>query len=232
MTGILVCGATLTAALGACALRPWLRSRRGFGSMADEATFATLHTISRASPSLRGGLNRDSARKAARHLRTLLGVEAVALVAAAHEADPHADPHDGPPGDPEDGLDAPCGRLLVWDGAGGSRHAWAVLHHTRPVLESGRPRVIGPDVLSCEDARCRIRVAMVAPLSVQGRVEGRWPPTAAAPRRRACARWARWPGGCPASWSWPSWTPPARAWPRPRCARCAPRSPRTSSTTR
>ncbi|MEU6035137.1 MULTISPECIES: sensor histidine kinase [Actinomadura] len=191
VTGILVCGATLAAALGACALRPWLRSRRGFGSMADEATFATLHTISRASPSLRAGLNRDSARKAARHLRTLLGVEAVALVAAAQDDEPH----DGPPGGPDDGPDAPCGRLLVWDGPGGSRHAWAVLRHARPVLESGRPRVVGPDVLSCEDARCRIRVAMVAPLSVQGRVEGAlaaYGGSASAARVRAVGEVARW----------------------------------------
>ncbi|GLW63048.1 signal transduction histidine kinase [Actinomadura rubrobrunea] len=182
---MLVCGAIFAGAVGAFRLRERPRSRRGVGP-ADEATFATLHTISRASPSLRAGLNRDSARKAARHLRQLLGVEAVALVAAGR-----GDEDDAADGASEEGP----GRLLVWDGAGGSRHAGAVLRHARPVLESGRPRVIGPDVLSCEDAACRIRVAMVAPLSVEGRVEGvlaAYGGSASAARVRAVGEVARW----------------------------------------
>ncbi|MER6001738.1 histidine kinase [Nonomuraea angiospora] len=49
------------------------------GHRSDEATFTTLHIAAMAAPALRAGLNRDSARKAVRHLRTLLGTRAVAI---------------------------------------------------------------------------------------------------------------------------------------------------------
>ncbi|MET8869099.1 histidine kinase [Nonomuraea sp. NPDC004580] len=49
---------------------------------ADAATFATLHVAAMAAPALRAGLDRDSARKAVRHLHTLLGTRAVALTSA------------------------------------------------------------------------------------------------------------------------------------------------------
>src|SRR5688500_18715678 len=62
------------------------------GTRADEAACAPLHTLSVASPPLRGGLTEEAARKTARHLRALLGAEAIALTDR--------------------------GRLLVWDGAG------------------------------------------------------------------------------------------------------------------
>ncbi|MGI5270706.1 sensor histidine kinase [Nonomuraea sp. CA-218870] len=44
-----------------------------------EATFTTLHLAAMAAPALRAGLNRDSARKAVRHLHALLGTYAVAI---------------------------------------------------------------------------------------------------------------------------------------------------------
>jgi len=187
---VAACGAAAASALGFSATRRWLRSRRhGFGTTADEATFATLHTISRASPSLRAGLTRESARKAARHLRVLLGAEAVALV-STHPADPEdLDDPDDEPGDP--GL----GRLLVWDGAGGDLHSETALVHAQPALASGRPRVVAPGVLACEDPLCRIRVAMVAPLTVEGRVVGAltaYGPGASAARVRAVGEVARW----------------------------------------
>ncbi|WP_460367215.1 histidine kinase [Actinocorallia lasiicapitis] len=89
------------------------RQRHGFGTTSDDATFATLHTISQASPSLRGGLTPDTARKAARHLRALLGVEAVALTDRAN--------------------------LLAWEGRGRDHGTLAL---AAPVLESGRPKVV------------------------------------------------------------------------------------------
>ncbi|GAA3216244.1 histidine kinase [Actinocorallia longicatena] len=88
------------------------RQKHGFGTSSDDATFATLHTISQASPSLRAGLNADSARKAARHLRALLGAEAVALTDERS--------------------------LLVWEGRGRDHET---LRLVAPVLASGRPRV-------------------------------------------------------------------------------------------
>ncbi|WP_067478309.1 histidine kinase [Actinomadura hibisca] len=180
------CTAAVAGLAGAAgwALRHWLRlcaHRRGFGTPADEAAFAMLHTISRASPSLRGGLNRESARKSARHLRTLLGVEAVALVSV-----------DG--GDAaEDGA-----RLLVWDGEGDDPHAREAARHARPVLDSGRPRVVTSDLLACADPLCPVRVAMIAPLTVAGRVEGAlaaYGDDSSAARMRAVGEVARWVSG-------------------------------------
>jgi two-component system LytT family sensor kinase len=150
----------------------WRRTRRrGFGSLADEATFETLHTISLASPSLRSGLTRDSARKAARHLRTLLGVEAVALTDAE--------------------------QLLGWDGAG-SEHAGGALGHVHPVLKSGRPRVVASELVACGDPFCKVRVGMVAPLTIDGRVVGAlaaYGPAACPTRIRALGEVARWVSG-------------------------------------
>ncbi|MBO2452508.1 histidine kinase [Actinomadura barringtoniae] len=193
---VAACGVAAASALGFSATRRWLRSRRhGFGTLADEATFATLHTISRASPSLRAGLTRESARKSARHLRVLLGAEAVALV-SVHHSDP-GDPDDSEEADGKDGAsgDTGLGRLLVWDGAGGDLHSETALVHAQPALASGRPRVVAPGVLACDDPLCRIRVAMVAPLTVEGRVVGAltaYGPGASAARVRAVGEVARW----------------------------------------
>ncbi|MEU5881709.1 histidine kinase [Spirillospora sp. NPDC047279] len=194
---VVACGAITGSALAASSLRRWVRARRrGFGTLADEATFATLHTISKASPSLRAGLTRESARKAARHLRVLLGAEAVALV-AVRPADDEADPDNGDDGggrargEPE----AEAGRLLVWDGPCGSAHSGKAVLHAQPVLASGRPRVVAPELNGCDDPLCRIRVAMIAPLSVEGRVEGAlaaYGPGASAARVRAVGEVARW----------------------------------------
>jgi two-component system LytT family sensor kinase len=145
--------------------------RRQFGSLADEATFGTLHTISLASPSLRSGLTRDSARKAARHVRALLGAEAVALT------------------DTE--------QLLGWDGVG-SEHAEGALGHAHPVLKSGRPRVVAPELVACGDPVCRVRVGMVAALTIEGRVVGTlaaYGPSACPTRIRALGEVARWVSG-------------------------------------
>ncbi|TDB76184.1 GAF domain-containing protein [Actinomadura sp. KC216] len=136
---------------------------------AEQAAFATLHVIARATPPLRAGLTEDSARKAVRRLRSLLGAEAVALVAVLP-----------PPDDDLDDLDDDVGRqsvpaaprLLAWDGAARDAHAGDAVHDALPVLSSGRPRVIAPELMGCRDPRCPVQVAMVAPLTVEGRVEG------------------------------------------------------------
>src|SRR5437868_9405747 len=231
---VLGCVCVAGAATSAWALRHRLSSRRrGPDVTADEARFAALHTIARASPPLRAGLNRDSARKSARHLRSLLGAEAVALVAVRplEDEDPdddHPDDHDGQlaehvddhigheyldkgydgdsrpgplwgeasPGPPD--RTGPDRRLLAWDGAGGDLHGHDAVQHALPVLASGRPRVIAPEAVACGDPRCRIRVVMIAPLTVEGRVEGAlaayWsgPSTA---RVKAVGEAARWVTG-------------------------------------
>ncbi|MEV4178482.1 histidine kinase [Nonomuraea sp. NPDC049709] len=62
---------------------PWRRpaspERGSEKGRADDATFTALHIAAMAAPALRAGLDRDSARKAVRHLRILLGTDAVAI---------------------------------------------------------------------------------------------------------------------------------------------------------
>ncbi|MFC4007672.1 sensor histidine kinase [Nonomuraea purpurea] len=58
---------------------PWCRDGVSEDHRADEAAFTTLHLAAMAAPALRGGLTRDSARKAVRHLHALLGTQAVAI---------------------------------------------------------------------------------------------------------------------------------------------------------
>lgn len=89
----------------------WRRPSLPQGGRKDEATFTTLHIAAMAAPSLRSGLNRDSARKAVRHLRALLGTSAVALTST--EA------------------------ALAWDGACTDE----VITHARTALTSGRAHV-------------------------------------------------------------------------------------------
>jgi two-component system, LytTR family, sensor kinase len=122
------------------------RSRRSFGTSADRATFATLHQASLAAPPLRSGLTTGCAGRAVRHLRALLGTSAVALT-------------DGDV-------------LLAWDGAGEHQHAAAAVEHGRAATVSGRTEVLGPGTVVCADPDCAIRVAVVAPLTVEDRVVG------------------------------------------------------------
>ncbi|WP_214326564.1 sensor histidine kinase [Nonomuraea sediminis] len=81
------------------------------GGLKDDATFTTLHTAALAAPSLRAGLTRDSARKAVRHLRRLLGTDALAITS----------------------TDA----ALAWDGPCTDE----VLTYARTTLASGRAQV-------------------------------------------------------------------------------------------
>jgi two-component system LytT family sensor kinase len=159
-------------------MRWWGIGRRdSIASTAGEATFKTLHTISLASPPLRSGLNRDSARKAGRHLRALLGAEAVAVAAAG--ADGRAE-------------------LLSWSGIGGAAHRDAVPGHVEPVVVSGRPRVVPCDLVVCADPCCPLRVAIAVPLVVAGRAVGAlaaYGPDACPARVRAAGHVARWVSG-------------------------------------
>ncbi|MFF0779863.1 sensor histidine kinase [Streptomyces sp. NPDC003720] len=92
----------LGAALGHAAARRQQENQAGVGTPVERATFHTLHTASLAAPPLRAGLTPDTARKAARRLRPLLGTVALAL------ADEEA--------------------VLAWDGAGDHHRAAAAAH--------------------------------------------------------------------------------------------------------
>ena len=150
---------------------PLLRSRSGrsFGSSADRATFATLHEASLAAPPLRAGLTEAGASRAVRHLRNLLGTQAVALT---------------------DGQ-----LLLAWDGAGAAQHREAAVEHATAATASGRTEVLGPGTVTCADPDCPIRVAVVAPLTVEDRVVGSlaaYGQSASAGLVRATNEVARW----------------------------------------
>jgi two-component system LytT family sensor kinase len=140
----LVAATLLVAVLGALVARGLLR-RRDLGTPADRATFATLHTASLAAPHLREGLTATGATRAARHLRTLLGTSAIALVDATS--------------------------TLAWDGAG-AHHAAAAQRHAAEVLRTGRTVVLGATDIHCADDDCPIRSAVVAPITGEDRVVG------------------------------------------------------------
>jgi two-component system, LytTR family, sensor kinase len=161
------------AVFGVAVIGGWrmLRSRRGFGTRADLATFRTLHTASLAAPDLRAGLTRSGAEKSARHLRSLLGTPALAIT----------DGH----------------RLLVWEGSG-DEHAPLAVEHASGVLETARTQVIGSDRVACGRPDCTLKVCVVTPLTVEDRVVGTlavYAVEASAGLVRACNEVARWVSG-------------------------------------
>lgn len=140
----LVVATVAVALIGGLMARAILR-RRDLGTPSDRATFATLHTAALAAPHLREGLTAAGATRAVRHLRTLLGTSAVALV------DPTA--------------------TLAWDGAG-TRHAASAWAHAEEVLRTGRTVVLGAAVVACDDLECPIRSAVAVPITGEDRVVG------------------------------------------------------------
>ncbi|MGB7981746.1 MAG: histidine kinase [Candidatus Nanopelagicales bacterium] len=87
-----------------------VRGRARLGSEGDMATYRTLHVASLAAPSLRGGLTAKHAPRSAKHLRRLLGVQALAITDLAE--------------------------VLAWDGVG-ERHRDQALAHAGTALASG-----------------------------------------------------------------------------------------------
>ncbi|TDD73346.1 sensor histidine kinase [Actinomadura rubrisoli] len=149
-------------------LRVVTRSRRYLGGPAEQATYQTLHTVSVAARSLRGGLDAQGAGRAARHLRALLGCAAVAVT---------------------DGQ-----ALLAWDGAG-ERHAPDAVRHARHPVGTGRSQVLHPDQVACDDPDCPLLHAVIAPLTAGDHIVGTlgaYHPAATAGLVRAVGETARW----------------------------------------
>lgn len=136
------------------------RSHRDLGSDADQATYTTLHTAALASSHLRAGLDPAGAVKAGRHLRSLLGCDALTLTDATG--------------------------LLTWDGAS-EKHADTSMVLAAPVLAAGRTQVYragarentAPESaalscigVGCTNRRCSLRQAVFAPIRVNNRVVG------------------------------------------------------------
>ncbi|MFJ6608957.1 sensor histidine kinase [Streptomyces sp. NPDC091289] len=135
------------------------------GTPVEHATFETLHTASLAAPPLRAGLTEESARRAARRLRSLLGTDALCLT----DRD----------------------RVLVWDGAG-QHHDKHVMEHLKVLLDNGRGTAFDS---GCADLDCPLRWAVAVPLTVENRVLGAlvaYAPRESAVLARAAGEVARW----------------------------------------
>ena len=120
-----------------------VRRRREFGTPVDRATYDTLHTASLASQHLHDGLTPEGVSKAAKHLRAMLGTQAIALCDNAS--------------------------TLAWDGTG-THHREQVWRHASEVLASGRTVVLGPKDVACGDPNCTIRTSVLAPVISDERV--------------------------------------------------------------
>ncbi|MEO3973780.1 histidine kinase [Streptomyces sp. CAU 1734] len=130
-------------ALGRLAERRASRPDLDLGTPVERATFHTLHTASLAAPPLRAGLTEDTARKAARRLRSLLGTEALCLT------------------DRES--------VLAWDGPGLDHHRPRVMLRVAEMLDSGRSQSVETH---CERLDCPLRWAVIAPLTGEEGVLG------------------------------------------------------------
>ncbi|MFD9217428.1 MULTISPECIES: sensor histidine kinase [unclassified Streptomyces] len=130
-------------ALGRITARRGAGTGPDLGTPVERATFHTLHTASLAAPPLRAGLTEDTARKAARRLRSLLGTQALCLT------------------DRE--------TVLAWDGIGADHHQERVMHRVGDVLESGRSQSVRT---GCDDVECPLRWAVIAPLTGEEGVLG------------------------------------------------------------
>ncbi len=139
---LLVVAAMAFAVLATWAVMVLLRRRR-FVSDADEATYQTLHTASRAASSLREGLTPDGVARAARHLRSLLGAPAIAVT-------------------------DPTG-VLAWDGVA-DHHRTRAAAHAEQVLAGGRTVVLGARTVACADPDCPVRSVVIAPVITGERV--------------------------------------------------------------
>ncbi|MFJ2742793.1 sensor histidine kinase [Streptomyces sp. NPDC087440] len=113
------------------------------GTPVERATFLTLHTASLAAPPLRAGLTEDTARKAARRLRSLLGTETLCLTDRT--------------------------TVLAWDGPGAAHHQETVMLKVAEMLDSGRSTCVHT---ACDDPSCPLRWAVIAPLTGEDGVLG------------------------------------------------------------
>ncbi|GHJ42121.1 signal transduction histidine kinase [Streptomyces sp. TS71-3] len=116
--------------------------RSDVGSPVERATFETLHTASLAAPPLRAGLTEDTARKAVRGLRTLLGTDALCVTGRSS--------------------------VLAWDG-GGEEHAGHVMEKLAGLLATGRSTAFD---CGCGDPDCPLRWGVAAAVVVDQRVLG------------------------------------------------------------
>ncbi|MCS0599647.1 histidine kinase [Streptomyces sp. LP11] len=134
---VLVLAALAVFALGAALGHGAARRQREYAADGDavRAAFHVLHTASLAAAPLRSGLAPDTARKAARRLRPLLGTPALALA-------------------------VPSGGVLVWDGTAEHHRDQLAAHLTG--APTARTRAVP---LPCDEDGCPVRWALLVPLT-------------------------------------------------------------------
>jgi two-component system LytT family sensor kinase len=127
ITGALVLGVLVARAV---------RGRARLGTEGDIATYRTLHLASMAAPALRGGLTATAAQRSAKHLRALLGVDALAITNRVE--------------------------LLAWEGVG-ERTADVAVSHAAAALDSGAAVVLTAS--QARDVSQILRSGVAAPLT-------------------------------------------------------------------
>jgi two-component system LytT family sensor kinase len=145
-TALLVAGGVIVVMIG---LLVWLimKNRRNtFATPLERATFATLHTVALAAPSLREGLSPTSASFALPYLRQLLDTCALAMTDNR-------------------------GTTLAWDGDA-DQHEPDVRSLADQVISTGRQQVLSHTALSCEHPNCAVRGIVVVPLETDGAIVG------------------------------------------------------------
>ncbi|MFC3896801.1 histidine kinase [Lentzea rhizosphaerae] len=155
---------------GAAVLVLWrgTRNRQSLSTEAQRVTYETLHTAWSAAPPLRAGLVPDAAKKSARHLRTLLDTPALALTDETE--------------------------VVAWEGVS-EHHAAEAMAQAEDVFLTGRTQAFD---IGCTEPNCPINCAVVAPLTVEGRVVGTlaaYSREASAGLVRATNQVARWAAG-------------------------------------
>ena len=113
-----------------------VRGRARLGSEGDMATYRTLHLASLAAPPLRSGLTSAATQRSIKHLRTLLGVDALAITDR--------------------------GEVLAWEGVG-DRNRELALRHAAAALDSGGAGLVGAD--RAREVSEILRGAVAAPLT-------------------------------------------------------------------
>jgi two-component system, LytTR family, sensor kinase len=134
--------ALVAALAGALVAVVRLRARRGIATAMQRATYDVLHTAALAAEPLRGGLTANSAAKAVRHLRTLVGAVGLTL--------------------------ADADRCLAFDGRG-SHHSEQLTAAAARAMQSNRSVVLNASELPCDRMDCVVRGAVVAPLAAADR---------------------------------------------------------------
>jgi two-component system LytT family sensor kinase len=145
-TALLIAGGVIVIMI---VLLVWLimKNRRNtFATPLERATFATLHTVALAAPSLREGLSPNSASFALPYLRQLLDTCALAMTDNR-------------------------GTTLAWDGDN-DQHEPDVRSLADQVISTGRQQVLSHTALSCEHPNCEVRGIVVVPLETDGAIVG------------------------------------------------------------